>query len=289
VRAIEFFSGIGAFAQAASRHHLDVVAAFDQNEAANAVYEHNFAMPPSKINLDSIKIEQIPVASIWWMSPPCTPYTVRGNRRDLLDPRAKSFLNLLTAAQKLTPEIIIIENVTGFRDSQAKAMAARTLKGSGFSMLELDLCPTQFGIPMRRPRHFVVFSQRALPEIPAVTHPNHRLSEFLQEPDAALFLDEQIEKRYGPGFDVVNADDPTAEAICFTKNYARCMKASGSMLKHAHRLRRFSPAEILRLLGFSDDFSFPASINLEQQWKLVGNSVDVRAIDLILQHALTTF
>src|SRR3990167_940922 len=93
--AIEFFSGIGAFAEATSNSDIAVIQAFDQSAVANQVYEHNFERKPRSRNLDSIAASEIPKADLWWMSPPCTPFSVRGRRKDDKDPRAKSLLNLI--------------------------------------------------------------------------------------------------------------------------------------------------------------------------------------------------
>ncbi|MGH9548353.1 MAG: DNA cytosine methyltransferase, partial [Terriglobales bacterium] len=65
LKAIEFFSGIGAFAQAAREFDLEVIAAFDQNESANIVYAHNFGWQPSHRNLDSIQKCDLPDADVW--------------------------------------------------------------------------------------------------------------------------------------------------------------------------------------------------------------------------------
>lgn len=281
------FSGIGAFAEAARSYDIQIQAAFDQNERANAAYAYNFESPVRSTNLDSIKIEQIPNVDLWWMSPPCTPYSVRGKQQDLSDKRAASFKNLIAIAKIKKPQLIMIENVNGFAQSQAKQWAVQTLSESGFANISIDLCPSMFGIPMRRPRHFVVFGKNIKELRPPTANTVSPLSSFLEDPDEELFLSTATVQRYGEGFDIVDTSDVHARAICFTKNYARCMNASGSVIKHDQRLRRFSPREILRLLGFNDTYAFPDSLSLDAQWKLVGNSVDVRAIRFLLDHVLS--
>ena len=41
-------------------------------------------------------------------------------------------------------------------------------------------------------------------------------------------------------------------------------------------LRHFSGTEVARLMGFDESFSFPEDCTLKQQWKLLGNSLNVR-------------
>lgn len=287
LKAVEFFSGIGAFSYGARHRKIEVVKAFDQYEAANDTFEFNFGLRPTSQNLDSVTASDIPQAEIWWMSPPCTPYSVRGNQLDVEDARAKSFLNLINFIPKLLPEVILIENVTAFAQSQAYQQFLSISQDCGYQTITLaQFCPTMAGIPMRRPRCFVISRREKKIQLAPPPHGRpQRIREFLQEPHPELFLDRETVTKYGAGFDIVDADGSDI-LICFTKGYARCMKASGSILRSADgQLRRFSPSEILHLLGFGDDFRFPPHLGLDTQWRLVGNSVDVRAIEYFLYYA----
>lgn len=285
-RALEFFSGIGAFAQAACESEIEVVGAFDQKEEANATYYLNYGLRPKARNLDSISLDEIPEADIWWMSPPCTPFSVRGKQKDDGDPRAASFLNLIRHVPRLLPGAILVENVLGFVGSRVHKFFLATLTDCGYTTTELDLCPTAFGVPMRRPRHFVVAvrDDRQLVQVELLQKPPVLLANFLEpESDPALTVEEEILERYGQGFDIVNPSAPDAYLTCFTSGYWRCRKASGSLLALPDGgARRVSPAEILRLLGFGPDYVFPDRLDLPARWRLVGNSVDVRAVRHLL-------
>jgi site-specific DNA-cytosine methylase len=290
VRAIEFFSGIGAFAEAARQLPIDVIAAFDQSQAANDVYLANFGLTPRSRNLDSIESHELPEAGLWWMSPPCTPFSRRGQRRDDGDPRAASFLNLIRLIPACLPEIILVENVRGFAGSRVHEHLVSVLEACAYQVEELYLCSTQFGTPMRRPRYFVAAcrgGQRRRARMPARTA-LLPLAEFLDgETDASLLVDDATAARYGAAYDIVDPQHPEAIAICFTSGYYRCQKASGSMITlPGGRLRRFSPEEIVRLLGFSEHFIFPETLPLQVRWRLAGNSVDVRAIRYLLGELL---
>jgi site-specific DNA-cytosine methylase len=283
--AVEFFSGIGAFSYAARSHDIEVISAFDQYALANDTFEHNFRLRPNSKNLDSIQINQIPPADIWWMSPPCTPFSVRGKQRGLHDPRTKSFLHLIELLPDHHPQFVMVENVAAFAESDACKRLLSVARDCHYSTQAVQLCSTQFGVPMRRPRHFLVAartgSQPGHILMPAATE-RLGLSVFLGAEEDELLLDSHIATKYGDGFDIVTREGDD-NLICFTKNYARCMKASGSLLRlEDGRLRRFSPEEILRLLGFGNDYRFPDHIELQVKWRLVGNSVDVRAINHLL-------
>lgn len=76
MRAIELFSGIGAFSQAVESLGLplEVVQAYDQSDSANLTYELNWGLKPRARNIESLKASSDLVqAELWWMSPPCAP------------------------------------------------------------------------------------------------------------------------------------------------------------------------------------------------------------------------
>jgi site-specific DNA-cytosine methylase len=286
LKAVEFFSGIGAFAEACRDSPINVIAAFDQNEHANKVYESNFQLSPAHKNLESINPDDIPDASIWWMSPPCTPFSRRGKQKDDEDPRARAFLNLIAALPSCKPEYFFMENVEGFAASKVNERLQKTLIDLGYKHISFNLCSSMFGVPMRRPRHFIAASrttQPKTPEIEAFADPR-TLRQFLIENDEPdLILSESELEKYRPVLNIVDAGDPEAYLICFTRGYYKCRKASGSLVRTANDGARFvSPSEILDLFGFSPKFKFPTSLSMSLRWRLIGNSVDVRAVKAVL-------
>lgn len=315
ISAVEFFSGIGGFAEACKNLPIGVVSAFDQSDDANEVYRANFGLSPVNRNLDSISAHQIPDADIWWTSPPCKPYTVRGKQLDDRDNRSLSLRNLVALIPAKLPSALFVENVVAFATSHMRQMLIGALADNGYVWTEQFLCPTQFGIPMKRPRYFLsarrttdqhrcneqspvqlkAQSQGQLRLFTSSTNaPTKSLTSFIDQEQsicssynrAELLIDAACLKRYAEGFNIISADDENAIAICFTSGYAKSVKASGSLYKTKEgTVRRFSPEEILRLFGFSPEFSFPDDMSLETRWRLIGNSIAVCCVT----HVLTNF
>lgn len=99
---------------------------------------------------------------------------------------------------------------------------------------------------------------------------------------------------------------------CFTQSYGRYIRGTGSILyddiisdgkklsKPEERefqddwakgfdltkMRYFSGLELSRLFGFRHDFSFPSNCSAKQQWKLMGNSLNVRVASRIVELGL---
>lgn len=290
--ALEFYSGIGAFAQAASFVDIEVVSAFDQSEWANLVYEANYGHKPCQRNLDNIPLAGIPSCDLWWMSPPCTPFSRRGKQKDEADNRARSFLHLINMISQKTPRYILIENVLGFVGSTVHTLLLEKLADAGYATSQFSLCPTMFGVPMLRPRVFIVASQDGSMEpIESIAAPSKSeggdLTKYLFEPKRAFACSPETLKRYAPVLNIVDPCVPESYLICFTSGYHRCRQASGSLISTGDGEARFvSPGEILGLLGFNQDFKIPDEISLEVAYRLVGNSVDVRAIAYLLKEVL---
>jgi site-specific DNA-cytosine methylase len=164
---IEFFSGIGGMGAAARGAGASILAAFDQDEAANATYAANFGLLPIRANLSSLRLARIAALSAngWLLSPPCQPYTVRGKRRDDEDPRAAALLNLTALLPEAGPEFILLENVPPFAESRCLEKLRTALERAGLHSAQTVLCPTDLGIPNRRRRFYLLASRRPLPPL----------------------------------------------------------------------------------------------------------------------------
>jgi DNA (cytosine-5)-methyltransferase 1/tRNA (cytosine38-C5)-methyltransferase len=256
-----------------------VVGAWDVDEAARATYALAHGAAPSARELASVPAEEIlaPAADTWLLSPPCQPFCRMGRHRGLADPRSRAFLRVMEIFERTPPVHLVLENVEGFLGSDAHALLVGILDRHGFERRELALCPTRLGVPNRRPRVFVVASRRPLA---AVGEGPERepapLAGFLDaEADPALELSAEELARHGPGLDLVGPDD--RRSACFIAGYGQRFVGSGSFLRTARGARRFSPAEIARLLGLPESFGFPPGIPLERRYRLLGNSLSIPA------------
>ena len=295
LRALEFFCGIGGFAAAVSGSNVHPAAAFDQNQAALAVYRHNFPGHNARhVDLERVNAWELTVhdADLWWLSPPCQPYCERGLQRDLDDPRAKSLLNLLDIIERIPdnklPRHLALENVIGFNASCARKRLLDVLTSRGYNLQEIPLCPTQLGVPSRRPRYYLTASLGSMNPVHPPTRMTQRLlSEYLdfsstEEYPGGLLVSEEILTRFGKGLRILDPHDPLAYTTCFTSGYGRSIMNSGSYLQCRNSVRRFTPEEIARLLHFPTEFGFPEEMPLRKKWRLIGNSLSIIAVQTVL-------
>jgi DNA (cytosine-5)-methyltransferase 1 len=101
--------------------------------------------------------------------PPCQGFSVYG-RRNKDDARNRLYLEYLNVVEELRPTIVLLENVTGIdmpflmaneqvgqqsRDTVAYRIVSK-LKSLGYKTTAFSLCASDFGVPQKRKRFFVI-------------------------------------------------------------------------------------------------------------------------------------
>ncbi|KIM34257.1 hypothetical protein M408DRAFT_303367 [Serendipita vermifera MAFF 305830] len=293
IRAIEFYSGIGGLHEALKRASVQsrVVAAFEWDPSAAAVYEYNYGKGiVHKKDISKLQPEDLEIfgANTWLASPSCQPYTVLGLGKGAADPRAASFLHLMNVVleamveRQTNPEYILVENVAGFETSDTRTDVLGLLHRLGYHTMEFLLTPRQCGIPNSRLRYYLVARRSSFEEVEQTTTIfNHipgkmeqeenssfvgLISEYLDEGvDQATVIPDRVLERWGRLFDIVKPS--SNNTCCFTRGYTHFIEGTGSILQgsesleqgvsdavsHLHQLelRYFSPEELLRLFSIS--------------------------------------
>ncbi len=285
LRVLELYCGIGGCATALDGGAVPV-AAVDVNRVALSVYAYNFPHPVLPALIESLTTDQLRDwdADLWWMSPPCQPFTRRGLQRDIDDPRAETFLAALQRLAEVRPPYVAFENVPAFRGSRGHHRLLATLEDAGYrSIRECLLCPTSLGVPNRRHRYYLVAARGRLLPLPKPRRDVQPLGSYLDAaPSPSLDVEPDLAERYRGALHVVRPDDPAAVSHCFTSAYGRSPVRSGSYLRAGAGIRRFSPTEILRLLGFPDTYRLPPELPLANAWRLVANSLSIPAVRTVL-------
>jgi site-specific DNA-cytosine methylase len=284
LRVLELYCGIGGCAAALGKL-ARVVAAVDIDRDALAVYRTNFPHPTQALTIESIPVSTYRDwnADVWWLSPPCQPYTVRGRRRDLDDPRAQSFQIVRQRVEAARPDYLALENVAGFLGSRAHGALREVLERCGYRVAEHVMCPTEIGVPNRRPRFYLVASRRELAPWPAWRVARRPIADHLDpSPPPQVFVPSWLIEKYWAAVDVIHPDSADAVTCCFTSAYGRSAVRSGSYLYAEGGIRRFTPREVLRFLGFPSWYRLPPTVSLRRGWALAGNSLAIDVVRWVL-------
>ncbi|MEM8994138.1 MAG: DNA cytosine methyltransferase, partial [Acidobacteriota bacterium] len=221
---LELYAGVGGLA-AALGPAAEIVAAVDINRSALEVYGHNFDHPRMTGLVEGLDAAELAAldADLWWASPPCQPFTRRGRRLDLDDPRAQTFKAFVDRIVRVRPRYLAMENVVGFESSAARDLLRSALDGAGYGRVREEvICPSELGWPNRRPRYYLVASRGAMREVPRKPPVRRNLAPLLDAADDPdLLLPEATARRYRHAIDVVERGDPGAISGCFTSAYGR--------------------------------------------------------------------
>jgi site-specific DNA-cytosine methylase len=284
MRVLELFSGLGGW-RCALGDRGRVVAAYDVNEAANITYALNHGDRPHPRELATVPLETLASygADTWLMSPPCQPFCRMGNHQGLEDRRSRAFLHLMESFRQRPPDHLVLENVEGFLGSDAHALLSERVRAHGMHQLDLQACPSRFGLPNQRPRTFIVASRKPLVALPLPNLPPRPLADFLDAVEGeGHYLRVEAHTRHHQGLDLVAAAD--RRSACFIGGYGRRFVGSGSFLKTDQGVRRFSPDEVARLLGLPEGFRFPEELSIETRYRLLGNGLSIPVAAWALDH-----
>lgn len=230
MRIVDLFCGIGGVAEAArslpcgDEAQSRVVEAIDIDLRVMPIYAANHGITPQCQTLESIR--EVSDADLWWLSPPCQPYTSRGRGLRERDGRSQALEHLIGLIDRNRPSMVGVENVPAFADSAHHRRLVQTLENGGYSIRGDVLCPTQWGVPMRRRRFYLLARDDGM-EIPSAgsdtPNPLHRsLAEYLDEnawSDTTLHLSTQVYQQYRSAINVVDDEDRLATTACFTSAY----------------------------------------------------------------------
>lgn len=285
LRVLELFSGIGGCATAIGER-AKIVAAVDTDPAARIVYANNFISPICEQPAESLPTEWFreQAADVWWLSPPTLPYVHAGLWRELDDPRSNGLLHVIKQIELVKPSFVALTCVTNFNKSLTRQELRDTLTRSGYQWQELQLCPSDLGVPNKRPRYYLV---AGLTELRPWKSPGVKqafsLSSTLDATRAeGLQIAPELLAMHRNTMDVVDADDQDAITSTFTADYGRSVNSTGSYLCRSGRVSYFSPREIIRQLGFPESFNLPEGTSTTAAWRLVGNSQSIPATRMIL-------
>lgn len=277
----ELFAGIGGFSAAVRLLPVRVVAAFDQDAAAREVYQQHFG-PISPIDLCGLGPADHGLLSArgWWLSPPCQPYTRKGRQLDVDDARARPLLHLIRRLPDYRPEMLLLENVPPFAESRSRGLLVEALRSLKMDVTEALICPSDFGIPNRRNRYYLLASKLPISRAPAYPDLRSQLGAYTDAPSRSGHLPRELVERLDPNRNIV---DICGTPGVFGSSYGRAIHGAGSYLDDGRGIRRFTPEEIMRLLHFPDDVRFPATMSTRTRYKLAGNSVNVAVVQYLVE------
>lgn len=166
--AIDLFSGCGGFSTGLLDAGVAVVAGFDNERRAIAVYDYNHEYRGSSGHQIDLRTatgrEILEAASVEFVDlvvggPPCQAFSIIGRRRGLRDERGMLLNDFSRLILEMRPKAFILENVPNllrFDGGEVIRMLFRNLETSGYRIQYQILSVADYGVPQLRKRLFAV-------------------------------------------------------------------------------------------------------------------------------------
>lgn len=157
MRVIDLFAGCGGMSLGFENAGFDIVAAFDNWDAAITIYEHNFSHPIYKKDLGTADvIQQITDLhpDLIMGGPPCQDYSIAGKRE--LGKRANLTIRFAEIVRAVKPMWVVFENVYNIERFSTVTVLKQMLSDAGYGITTRVLDASRCGVPQKRQRFFLV-------------------------------------------------------------------------------------------------------------------------------------
>jgi DNA (cytosine-5)-methyltransferase 1 len=168
--AISLFSGAGGMDLGFERY-FKVLAANEYDEDSCETLRLNF--PDLNViqgDISAISINQLTTQAVdlLYGGPPCQPFSAAGKQRGTKDPRGKMLDEYMRILAGLKPKVFVLENVKGLVYNQKGGALKYILQAAqklGYEVEWKVLTATDYGVPQRRQRLFVIGRREGYPPV----------------------------------------------------------------------------------------------------------------------------
>lgn len=244
---------------------------------------------------------------------PCQSFSTYGHKKGLEDVRGTLFYDYARLVQEIQPKAFIFENVTGLL-THDNGRTWRIIKDT-FDLLNYEikmqvLDAKDYGLPQLRKRVFVVGINRTLNcneyEFPKPIPLTHKSTDYLEKnipnqyylPEKGFNFVTKVERSQRRAR--VNQDIIGCQTANQQFNWVGDFRVEKPEQRHIDDpriyvgeyngemcvARKMIPRELLRLMGFSDDFKIVVNDNV--MWRQTGNSIAVPVIKAVIEQIIKT-
>lgn len=301
---IDLFAGMGGFRLALESLGAKCVYSNEWDKHAQQTYSINFNEIPEG-DITQVDEKTIPDHDILCAGFPCQAFSISGKQKGFEDSRGTLFFDVARIVKEKTPMVVFLENVKNFatHDGGNTLDAVRnTMKELGYSFDYNVLNPTNYGMPQKRERIYIVCFRNdlerasfAFPKpfklkryVEDFLLPNIEVERYIVERDDLVLNDNSNTIKnsnstirvgtVGKGGQGERVYSPKGIAITLSAYGGGIFSKTGGYLIDG-KTRRLSPRECARLMGFPD--SYKLNPNESQAYKQLGNSVVIDVLQLI--------
>lgn len=303
LNAVGLFAGIGGIERGLMKAGFEVSLANEIDPYAAISYLENYKHDLIVGDISDLQAERLPSPlSLLSGGFPCQPFSVAGQRKGFEDSRGNVYWEIERLFNSVKPDVVFLENVknlvTHDSGNTFRVIQESLEKANYFVRYQVLNASTHGNIPQNRERIYIVafrskksWESFSFPEPIPLTS---RLSDFID-------FDSKVDDKYyygpkNPFFDELEKDVNDSQTVYqWRRKYVRanktgvCPTLTANMgmgghnvpiIKAKHGIRKLTPMECLRLMGF-DDFVLPEGLVDSRIYKQAGNAVVVPVIQRI--------
>lgn len=305
IKTLSLFSGIGGFEKALKNISVeyDLVGYSEIDKYASKSYSVIHEVPETKNLGDITKINEKELPKdidLITYGFPCQDISSAGYGKGLFNEdgtktRSGLFFDALRIIEETKPKYAIAENVKALTSKRFKnefEIVLKSLDEVGYNNYYQVLDAKDYGIPQHRERVFIVSIRKDIDngkfEFPESFELKLRLKDMLEnEVDERYYLSEKQVNSIRTSTYTQNARRIQEKDFCDTL-CARDWKDPKCVAVEPKRIRKITPKECWRLMGFTDeDFEKAQNFNSNTQlYKQAGNSVCVNVIEELYKNLL---
>ncbi len=317
-KIFEMFAGYGgaSFGLSKAGFKHKVVGFSEIEKSAIECYTNNHGDIHNYGDAWKIDEKEIPDFDILTGGFPCQTFSNEGKKEGITDKKGLLFNEIIRIAEHKQPKYMVLENVKGLTFSRNKEFfefIKEEIDRIGYDLHFQVLNSSDYGIPQNRERIWLICIRKDLNqsfEFPQ-KEPSIKLSELLEEnvseqydvpsniTDSILIetcsdhlkIVNKTKKGY---LEAYNGDGVSLEFPNSKNRRGRVSSKSSSTLACSNskavvvnnKLRRLTPTEYFRLMGFTKDEIILDGISESKQYKLAGNGWEINVVSKIFKQLL---
>jgi len=307
IKFIDLFAGIGGFRIALESFGGKCVFTSEWDKQCQTTYRTNFHDVPLG-DITKIKEEEIPAHDIICGGFPCQSFSIAGKQKGFEDARGTLFFDVARIAQYHKPKALFLENVKNLANhDKGKTLTTivNVLDNIGYNVFYKVLNASNFGQPTARERIYIVAFRKDLNitkfNFPVENGKVSTLKDLLEEDVPEKYFINRTDIKIidkAIDFDLLGhyPQKPIrvgtinkggqGERIYSIYGHAITLSAYGGGIASKTggyyingRVRKLTPRECARVMGFPDTFKIPVSDS--QAYKQFGNSVVIPVLQEI--------
>lgn len=157
IKAVDLFCGCGGMSLGFQNAGFDILAAYDNWDAAINVYKENFNHPIYKMDLNNEDVLESIIKmqpEIIIGGPPCQDFSIAGNRN--MGERANLTIRYAQIIARIKPNWFVMENVYNIERMPVLPKAKEIIKAAGYGISTKALDASRCGVPQKRNRFFMI-------------------------------------------------------------------------------------------------------------------------------------